>query len=543
MGFLRCCSLLLLAAAATTLLAQSGGQPGTHSEMQTVLVLPFENRSNAPGLDWIGEAFPEVLGQRLGAAHLFLISRDDRNLALDRLGIPTMLHLSRATLYRAAEQMDADYVIFGTYNYDGQTFTCAAQVLDMKRLHLSETMRQSGPLLNLIDVQTALSWDVLKSILPETPGTGEQFIQASKPIRLDAFENYIRGVVATDRQTRLRHLREALRLDPQYSQAMLVLAKTYFNNREYESAAAWFAKIPRTDPSYGEASFLLGLASYYNGDFDKADAAFRIVEARLPLTEVYNNLGVVAARRHKNAVEYFQKAVQQDPTDADYRFNLGLALYRLGDTAGAMRQLKEALARHPGDTEAKDLLSTISGVASTSLSQTNAAAPTSAPAAKMSAQKLPSERIKRNYDETSYRQLALEVQNAMEQTLAKADPKTHADFHVEHGTELLGKGLLADAEAEFREGILRDPTNVRAHAGLAQIAELNGNLDAARREAQTSLRLGPNAAAYVVLGRLDLKDNHLDTAEENADRALALDAADNAAAALKRDIGAKRSRP
>ncbi len=537
MGLLRSFCLLLLAFSAATCL----GQPNSRPQIQTVLVLPFENRSNAPGLDWIGEAFPEVLGQRLTAAHLFLISRDDRNLALDRLGIPTTLHLSRATLYRAAEQMDADYVVFGTYNYDGQTFSCTAQVLDMKRLHLTEPMVQSGPLLNLIDIQTVLSWDVLKSIVPETPGTGEQFVQASKPIRLDAFENYIRGVVATDRQARVRYLREALRLDPQYNQAMLALAKTYFNNREYESAAAWFSKIPKTDPAYGEANFLLGLSSYYNGDFDKADAAFRVVEARLPLTEVYNNLGVVAARRHKGAVEYFQKAVQQDPNDPDYRFNLGLALYKAGDMAGASRQLREALSRRPGDSEAKDLLNSIAVGASPGSSPTNAGSangPTRA-----LAQKLPSERIKRNYDETSYRQLAMEVQNAMEQTLSKADPKTHAEFHVEHGMELYGKGLLADAEVEFRQAILRDPTNARAHAGLALVAEANGNLLAARREAQTSLQLSPNAAAYVVLGRVDLKDNNLDAAEQNADRALALDAASNSAAALKRDIGAKRSKP
>lgn len=529
-GFLSFCFLLL------ALVAPSWAQTNTHAGVHTVLVLPFENRSNAPGLDWIGEAFPEVLGQRLSAANLYLISRDDRNYALDRFGIPTTLHPSRATLYRIAEQMDADYVVLGSYDYDGQIFSCTAQVLDMKQLRLSNDLKNSGPLLNLIEVQTALSWQVLKSILPETPGTGEQFIRSSEPIRLDAFENYIRGVVATERLDRIRHLREALRLNPQYSQAMLALGKTYFNNREYESAASWLAKVPKTDPGAGEANFLLGLSSYYSGDFEKADAAFRFLESRLALTEVYNNLGVVASRRHKNAVEYFQKAVQQDPNDPDYRFNLGVALYKSGDTAGAVRQLRETLSRRPNDAEAKDLLNTISGTASASISQTSASA--APPAAR-----IPLERIKRNYDESSYRQLALEIRNAMEETLAKTDPKTHAQFHVEHGSELLSKGLVQDAETEFREAILRDPTNAGAHAGLAQVAELNGDAAAARREAETSLRLQQNADAYLVLARLDLKDNHMDAAEQNADRALVLDPANNVAAALKRDIGAKRSKP
>lgn len=524
LGILTSCWLLLVFFAAPSL-CQS-----IHGGVQTVLVLPFENRSKAPGLDWIGEAFPEVLGQRLAAAHLNLVGRDERNLAFDRFGIPTTLHPSRATLYRIAEQMDADYVVLGTYNFDGATFSCQAQVLDMKRLKLSDEMKNSGPLLNLIDVQTGLSWQVLKSIVPETPGTGEQFVRTSEPIRLDAFENYIRGVVATDRVERIRRLKEALRLNPQYSQAMLALGKTYFNGREYELAASWFEKIPKTDSSAGEANFLLGLSAYYIGQYDKAEAAFRVDESRLPLTEVYNNLGVVASRRHKNSVEYFQRAIQQDPNDPDYRFNLGVALYKSGDTAGAVRQLREALTRRPSDAEAKELLNTISGVTSANLGQ----------APQQTGTRPPLERIKRNYDENSYRQLALEVRNAMEQSLAGSDPKTHAQFHVEHGSELLGKGLLEDAEWEFREAILRDPTNARAHSGLAQVAELNGDANAARREAQMSLQLQPNADAYVVLGRLDLKDNHLDTAEQNADRALGLDPANNAAADLKRDIATKR---
>ena len=104
---------------------------------QTLLVLPFENESKAPGLEWISESFPEVLGQRLASPLLYIVSRDDRSNGFDRAGIPANVHLSRATLYRIAEQMDADYVVLGAYNFDGQTFTARAQLLDMKALRLS----------------------------------------------------------------------------------------------------------------------------------------------------------------------------------------------------------------------------------------------------------------------------------------------------------------------------------------------------------------------------------------------------------------------
>src|SRR5437763_9509339 len=92
---------LLLAASAC---AQS-------TERRTVVVMPFENESKAPGLEWITESFPEVLGNRLAQASLFTIPRDDRVYAFDRVGIPASVHPARATLYRIAQEMDADYAV------------------------------------------------------------------------------------------------------------------------------------------------------------------------------------------------------------------------------------------------------------------------------------------------------------------------------------------------------------------------------------------------------------------------------------------------
>ena len=490
--------------------------------VQTIVVLPFENASNAPGLEWISESFPEVLGQRLASAALYVVSREDRAYAFDRAGIPVNAHLSRATLYRIAEQMDVDYVVLGEYNFDGQTFTATAQLLDMKGLRLSPDLTESGPLVKLIDLQTALSWDLLRLVRPDLLPPRSQFLADAPAIRLDAFENYIRGVIATSRPLRIKHLREAIRLNPDYANAMLQLGRTYFDGRDYEQAATWFARVPRTDESGREASFYLGMSAYYLGDFARAEEAFAFIAARLPLTEIYNNLGVVAERRGKrSAIDYFQKAVKADPSDPDYHFNLGVALYKAGDAAAATRQLREALNLRPGDAETKSLLDSIAGGA-----------------LKGGAAKMPLERIKRNYDESSFEQLALEIQKATEARLAKTDPRTHAAFLVSRGRELLDQGFQAEAEKEFREAVQLDAANPGAHAGLARALENSDNA-AARAEAESSVRLQPTAEALLVLARLNLKTNQAQAAQENVERALALEPANSAALALQRAIAEK----
>jgi Flp pilus assembly protein TadD/TolB-like protein len=495
---------------------------------QTLIILPFENASKAPGLEWIGEAFPEVLGQRMGSPSLYVISREDRIYAFDRMGVPSHLRPSRATLFSVAEQMDADYMVVGSYTFDGQAFTATAQLLDMKRLHLSREVRQSGPLPKLLEIQNSLAWDLLRLVRPGSEMSREAFLASSPSIRLDAFENYIRGTMASTRQDKVRYFREAARLNPSYTLAIFQLGKTYFAEREYESAASWFARVPRQEAVAREANFFLGLSAYYAGQFERAAAAFSFLASRLPLTEVYNNWGVVESRRgRRDAVEHFTKATQADPSDADYHFNLGVALYRHGDPGHATHQLREALRLRPSDAEAKSLLEAISSTAGANRHPDAAAL------------RIPLERIKRNYDETSFRQLALEIQNATELRLSKTDPHTHAAYHVEHGRQLLGQGFASEATQEFREAIWLDPTNAGAHSGLAVALEQSNDAATARSEARAAIGLHPTAEAYLVLARLDLRDNNYQAAADNLNQALTLEPANAVAQNLRQTVAAK----
>lgn len=501
----------------------SAQQPQPLRTTQILLILPFENASSAPGIDWIGESFPEVIGNRMSAAPLFIISRDDRLYAFDRLGIPASAKPSRATIYEMAQQIDADYVVVGRYNFDGKTFTASAHVMDVQKLRLSPELTQSGSLTDLIKVQTALTWDILHSLhLAETVSRNE-FQAQFPPVRLDALENYIRGVIATGDQERIKRFKEAIRLEPKHTLAMLQLGKTYFKSREYDQAVSWLARIPTSDRNANEAQFYLGLAAFYANQLDKAEAAFRFLSTRIPLTEVYNNLGVVSAKRgEKTARTYFEKSIQTDPNDPDYRFNLAVELARDNDLAGATRELKEALALH-ADAEAKSFLDAL-----------NSGAPPR--------DRIPQERIKSNYDESSFRQLAIEIENNNEAKLRSSDPVTHAAFHAQHGQQLLNQGLTGEAERELREAVILDPTNAEAHAGLAQVLESNQDANGARNEARVSIRLKPTASAYLVLARLDLAENNPTAAEQDVSHALIIEPNNAAATSLKRDITTALSR-
>lgn len=494
---------------------------------RTLVVIPFENASPTPGLEWLGEAFCESFHAQLDSPVLYVASREERLRAYDRQGIPAGVHPSRATIYRIAEQMDVDYALLGSYRYDGANLTASAQLLDMRGERLLPATTESAPLRELGSLQSALAWDLLQQIRPDFSEAKDRYIASIAPVPLDALERYTRGVLATTAGEKEQHFREAVRQNPTFAEAWLELAKTYYRQHRYEPAIAALERVAPSSQVAREANFYLGLSSYAHGDFEKAESAFAFVAARLPLAEVYNNLGVVAARRgQKRAVEDFERAIQNDPSDPDYHFNLGVTLSRSGDKVRAARELRAALEHHPNDSEARILLDSLAPPAA---GVVNAASISSTPV----------ERLKQNYEENAFRQMTTQIQGWAEQQFTRSDPRSHARYHLVLGSELLAHGFTTEAEAEFRHAAVVDPSSPAPLTALADVYYARGDAREARAQAEASLRMHESVEAYLVLTRLDLSENRMEAASQNITRALQMEPGNPAVQDLQRMLAAK----
>ncbi len=174
-------------------------------------------------------------------------------------------------------------------------------------------------------------------------------------MRLDAFEQYIRGITEPDQAERLRHLKQAVGLNPAYSQAWMALGREDYNGQQYDAAAAAFAKVGSGDPDALEAAFYRGLALLFSGDYPTAEKVFAGVARVLPLAQVANNEGVAASRQGHDGIPLFRQAETADPNAADYHFNLAVSLKRHGDNAEALAELAQCLRLRPNDAEAQGL--------------------------------------------------------------------------------------------------------------------------------------------------------------------------------------------
>jgi tetratricopeptide (TPR) repeat protein len=492
------------------------------SNGRVVLVLPFDNRSGNASLNWIGDSFPDTLDQRLNSAGFLTISHDDRTYALDHLGLPPDFRPSRATTIRIAQQLDATYVVVGSYTVANNKISVQAQVLNVNGLHLSAALEDGADLPRLFDAENAIAWKIARQIDPHFNVAEQTFLASPGGVPLPSFENYIRGTNASTSVDRVKRLQSAVKDTPTYSAALLALGKEEYAARDFTSAAVTLAKVPATDRIALEANFYLGLAHFNSTEYAAAETAFTFVASRLPLPEVINNQAVAASRQGKDAAALFQRASAADPSDEDYHYNLAVSLFRRGDTAGALRETDAALKLKPKDNEAIDLHSHL-----------NAAPAGTKLAPNTDTGFSPVERIRRTYSEASFRQAAFELDQMRALRVASLPPADQVTQYTQAGRDYLVQGLLPEAEQEFQTALGVDQNAAAPHAGLAQVREQSGAADDARTEAQISNRLSPNSTAFLILARLDLQANNLPASADDVSKALKLDPQNTAAAALR----------
>ncbi len=510
---------------------------------RTILVLPFENQSARPDLNWISESFAEMLSSRLSAADRYVLSRGERNAAYEQLEIPPGTPLTLASIYKVAETLGVDWSVTGNFTVEGERLTARAQLLDVHRLKLAPALEATGELADLADLQTRLAWRLLATQdAGFTVGKEEDFGRLFPEVRLDAFENYIRGLLATDAESRVRLLGEADRLDPADRRAALELGRHYFEQKDYENSAHWLRKLDPNDPNYLESLFLLGVDEFFLGHDAAAERALVQISQQIPLNEVWNNLGFMQARRgrYEEAVTSFERAYQGDPTDPIFCFNLGACLWYLKRYKEAAQYLGEAVRLAGDDPEAHTVLAVVLGNLGNAEEKQREfrwlAEHEGNSLSEIGPDLLPHLRLKKNYDGRAYRLLSLAVRNAVEKSLEGEPAERRGEMHLSRAREFLAKGCLNEAEHEVAEALALLPRDGEAHLVLAQVYEAQGRRQHAAVELETSLKLRNTATVHLHLARVYLSLDQPEAARDHSRAALGLDPGNHEAQELMEKI-------
>jgi tetratricopeptide (TPR) repeat protein len=515
--------------------------PTPASPQRIFVVLPFENAGGPSKLDWLGEGLEELTIQRLSAAGEQVFSHAGRAAELERYGLPSTSKYSRATMLRIAEDLDADFLIFGRYAASGNSLTVEMRTLSTNPTALRPALQETGPLDSLMELHNRLLWRTLSANVPKYSMSENEFTKRQRPLRLDAFEQYVRGLLNTDDDAKLRQLHEAARLEPDWPDPQFALGEAYYARRDFSAALAWFFKVPKQHDRYIEALFFSGVCRLQLNQDDRAEEVFNSLleslrnspAAGADLPEVLNNLALAQARqgRADAAIADLRRATELDPGEDDYPFNQGLVALQNKDAAAAADDFREAAEREPDSAEDRALLILAleqagkKPEADQEREQAKEAfGPNGLPAISLDAKNETAtklQRIKSELDVTSVRgeTESAEAAAGTEGALAAADTPA---ARIRRGRQELSLGHLEAAEREFRAVLDAEPSNAAAHRGLGEIDRRQGKMDDAVKELQISLDARDSAEVRTILAKIYLEQKKPELARAEAEKALKL---------------------
>ncbi len=505
------------------------------------LVFPFENAGASSRLDWLGEGLEELTIQRLSAAGQQVYTHAGRAEEMDRSGLPATAKLSRASMLRIAQNMDADFVVFGRFLSDGQTLTIETQILRTSPVRLLPAVRETGPLSSLMELHLRMLWRSLSGNDHAYPRSLEEFSKAQRPLRLDAFEHFIRGLLAGEDELRLREFKEAARLEPAWPDPDFSIGDVYYSRKDCDAALPWFTKVPSSHDRYVEAVFETGVCRLLMNQPDRAEEAFASLQAALrsslvsgaDLPEILNDLALARARQGKTqpAVADLRRAAEIDPEQDDYPVNLGLLALGSKDYGAAAEYFRDASGREPDNPENRALLILSlekAGKKTEADEERETAAETFGPGAlpviRLDEKKdtLTSlERVQTELDTTTLRLEIVSAGNSANATAA-ATGGDATGAHLRRGRLDLSAGRVDEAESEFRSALATDAGSASAHTGLAEVFRRRSKLDECVRELQASLQIRDSAVVRTMLARVYLEQKKMDLARMEVERALKL---------------------
>ncbi len=354
-------------------------------------MLPFEGKAWATEWAWLPKAISGSLVAQFNLAPS--LNPVPRTYVYRLISQITEADLERKAVI-VASRFKCEFVVYGTFTFDGEHLTITAHLLRQPREVTTETVTGSQKdLLVLIDELTErlssrmgieLTPSLKESIRRDPTQSFDAFVAFSKAahfwdaeerpegdvdeairlllkaVQIDSgfYKAWVNLGLAWERKGNLQEAEhcyeQAIRCQPSwFPLAHYNLAGIYLKRGKLDAALSQCDAAISADPKFARAYLRKGTILAQQKRFSEAIALFeRALKLEPEMAMAYNNLGLAyqAMGRLTEARNAFQKAIDLDTDDLASAYahnNLGNLLRQQGDYDGAMKQYLLALRRKP----------------------------------------------------------------------------------------------------------------------------------------------------------------------------------------------------
>jgi adenylate cyclase len=328
----------------------------------SIAVLAFNNLGSDASQEYVSDGITEDIITELSRfSELFIIARNSsfryKGKSID--------------IRQVGRELGVRYVLEGSIRRDGDRLRLAAQLIDAVTGAHRWAERYDRKLTDVFSLQDELARTIAAILAAHVSKAEVERTLNKPPSTWGAYDYYMRATgtfasywssldVETLYETR-RLLEHSLGLDPNYARAYAQLSCTYLtaylhpldgdyrDPRSRERAHELALKALQLDPNHPETHAYLGAVLACMRQFDSSIAEFQRATALNPnFGNLHFALALVWAGEPARAIHIVETHMRLDPFYAPQApAYLGMALYMLGDYAGALLPLNECTLRAP----------------------------------------------------------------------------------------------------------------------------------------------------------------------------------------------------
>ncbi len=323
------------------------------SGIDSIVVLPFENRSNDPASDYLSDGISES------------ISND-----LSRLPALRVTPTSTASRYKGrggdaktvGGELNVAAVLSGSVLRRADSLDVSVELIAASDGRKLWGQRYTRTITDLLAIQQGISAEVTKHLSPQFTAADRERISGGAPRSSEAYELYLNGVFHNKRFSRDGFVRadeyfaRALALDSNYALAWAGRARNYYSQTDWFRAPRESMQLAREmarralalDSTVAEAHTVLAfIASGYDWDAAVSERELtRAIELSRGDPRPFADRGLMLGSfgRFDDAIADTRRAVALDPRSVEFSFYLGNVLVFARRTNEAITQLQQTIA-------------------------------------------------------------------------------------------------------------------------------------------------------------------------------------------------------
>lgn len=338
------------------------------SQINSIAVLPFENRSGNADSDYLSDGLAESLIYRLTQLP---------NLKVSPTSSVIRYRGKDADIAQVAKELEVDAVMSGRLVQRGENLTVSVELIDTRTKKLLWGEQYDRKMSDLLATQREIAAKITETLRLKMSGRDEQIAEKQYTSSNEAYQLYLKGRyhwgkrAAPELRLAMENFKHAIAADPNFALAYAGLADCYSLLPIYDNGGARAVHLMplakeavvraiSIDDSLAEAHASLALIDdIFEWDTTSAEREYkRAIELKPTYAtahqwygEMLSNLG-----RFEEGLAESRRAVELEPFSPAPNFAFGLNLFKARRYDDAIVQLNRLLEQNPGFADANHFL-------------------------------------------------------------------------------------------------------------------------------------------------------------------------------------------